>query len=508
MKVDASTVATHEFTAVRRRGYDPSEVDAVMTRVADALRTYEEQVAALQEAVEQAKQPSEAIQRMLVAAQATKDEMIAEARQQAEELRAEAFATSHELIESCKTEVSAVETETRERVLALEQEAQQRLAAAEAEADRIVDDAQATADAIEEEAEASLRAARSEADALIEEARTEAGERISRSERAATAAVEMAVAEADGVRSTAEAEAAALRDQADAEATELMVTASAEARRLTDEARTEAEEVTRTAAAETAALLTRSRTEAEDRLASAQSQADRILEHARERASEITSDAREEKDALDHRLAQLRTAVSEIEAELHGLAELALERVAVAESMFALERLEPRAAVGIVSGTAVVTAGNVASWTPVGFPPVDIEPDPAPADVVELTPAEEEAVPGEEDLPVVAEAVAEVIEMVEEAEAGVIDWGVDDLSAAEMYAATHDPSTPVPDGSGLLPEQRVELENVTIDLTGDEPVIEVSRETRNRTIYQRRTGGLRRRLEQALGGEDKPPAGG
>jgi hypothetical protein len=38
-----------------------------------------------------------------------------------------------------------------------------------------------------------------------------------------------------------------------------------------------------------------------------------------------------------------------------------------------------------------------------------------------------------------------------------------------------------------------------VDLTGDEPVVEVTHERSTSTIYQRRTGGLRRRLEEALG---------
>ncbi|NNF69180.1 MAG: hypothetical protein HKN01_05360, partial [Acidimicrobiia bacterium] len=331
------------------------------------------------------------------------------------------------------------------------------------------------------------------------------------------------------------------------EAAAVIEEAESRAVRVTAEANAGAEDTTRSAAAEAAALLTRSRTEAEDRLASAQSQAGRILEHARERAHEITVDARDEKDALERRLAQLRTAVSEIEAELHGLAELALERVAVAESMFALERLEPRAAVGVVSGTAVVTAGNVASWTPAGFPAVAFQDTP-PAQVVDLTPEDEaEAADADEEDDIdetTADEVADVIELIEsdqiEADTVVVDetdevvemvrsegsvgpdlheepwvapdtvageaepagftgWGIDDLRAAEAFAISAGEGTPIPDGSGLLPQQRTEIETVTVDLTGDEPVVEVTQERSTSTIYQRRTGGLRRRLEEALG---------
>ena len=539
MKVDASTVATHEFTAVRRRGYDPAEVDAVMARVAEALRTFEQRVTALEEELREAQEPSEAIQRMLVAAQRTKDEMVAEAQLQAEELRKEAFTTSHELIESCKAEAEQVRTESLRQAHELEARSQATLAKAEATADSIVESAEHTAEAIEAETEKMVATSHREADELLADARREAQQRVEMSERAAASALEMAVAEADDVRDQARTTSKRMLDDATFEAATMIEEAESRAKTVTAEATDEAEEVTRSAAAEAAALLTRSRTEAEDRLASAQSQAGRILEHARERALEITVDAREEKDALERRLAQLRTAVSEIEAELHGLAELALERVAVAESMFALERLEPRAAAGVVSGTAVVTAGNVASWTPAGFPAIAIDDSPPASELLELA---SDATDEEDEKDEPVDQVADVIEIGEQTDeqedapdepvpsegslgsdvdeepweapetaaneaepSGLAGWGIDDLHAAEAFASLAGVGIPLPDGSGLLPEQRTEAEAITIDLTGDEPVVEVHRDRTNQTIYQRRTGGLRRRLEEALGAvEDKP----
>ncbi|MBT8213523.1 MAG: DivIVA domain-containing protein [Acidimicrobiia bacterium] len=535
MKVDASTVAKHEFTAVRRRGYDPSEVDAVMARVAEALRTFEQRVVALEEALREAQEPSEAIQRILVAAQRTKDEMVAEAQLHAEELRKEAFTTSHELIESCKAEAEMVRTESLSKAHELQTQSQATLTEAEEAADQIVASAEHIAGAIEAETEKMVAASHQEAEELLTDARREAQQRMEMSERAATATLEMAVAEADDVRDQAQTTSQRMLDDTTSETSAMVEEAETHAATVTEQATEAAEETTRSAAAEAAAVLTRSRTEAEDRLSSSQSQAGRILEHARERALEITVDAREEKDALERRLAQLRTAVSEIEAELHGLAELALERVVVAESMFALERLEPRAAVGMVSGTAVVTAGNVASWTPAGFPSIAVEDPPPVSEVVELVSDDSDEEPSEDDEATVADHVADVIEMVEVTDvdeefdepvpsegsvghdvaeepwdapgtagnepepSGFAGWGVDDLRAAEAFAASAGLGTPIPDGSGLLPEQRTEPESLTIDLTGDEPVVEVHRDRGTQTIYQRRTGGLRRRLEEALG---------
>ena len=41
MKIEASTVKAHRFGTVRRKGYDPIEVDRVMERLVSTLQAYE-----------------------------------------------------------------------------------------------------------------------------------------------------------------------------------------------------------------------------------------------------------------------------------------------------------------------------------------------------------------------------------------------------------------------------------------------------------------------------------
>ena len=48
MRIESSTVENHRFGVARRRGYDATEVDSVMSRVADTLAQYERMISRLE----------------------------------------------------------------------------------------------------------------------------------------------------------------------------------------------------------------------------------------------------------------------------------------------------------------------------------------------------------------------------------------------------------------------------------------------------------------------------
>lgn len=189
MRISASTVAAHRFGVVRRRGYDPAEVDAAMERVSDTLHEYEQLTARLEEELRQKLEPTEALRRTFEAAERTKQEMIAEGTAEAERLRTQAEVDVASMVEDAWTEASKVrsqaedeaaemvgraahrldiaEREAERRLLQAEERAAQAQIAAEASLDesgRVVGEATARAEA---EAESLLDDARKRADALL-----------------------------------------------------------------------------------------------------------------------------------------------------------------------------------------------------------------------------------------------------------------------------------------------------------------------------------------------------
>jgi DivIVA domain-containing protein len=81
--ISASIPETHRFGRVRKNGYDPAEVDAVVQRMVDALRQYDERVTSLTEKIDAADASADAIRRTFVAAQETRDQIIVDARVEA-----------------------------------------------------------------------------------------------------------------------------------------------------------------------------------------------------------------------------------------------------------------------------------------------------------------------------------------------------------------------------------------------------------------------------------------
>lgn len=197
MMIKASTVEAHRFGMVRKKGYDPVEVDAVMERLVAALETHERVNAELQGRVSEADDSVEAVRRTYQAAQQTKRQMVTEGQEEADELVREARAEVDEMSKSARTKAGDI------------------LAAASTDAER--DRSESAAVLVESSRMAEERLAQAEADADAVRARVEgltAGAQI-RSERV----LEEATDQARTIRigATAEAEGMIERSRSDAE---------------------------------------------------------------------------------------------------------------------------------------------------------------------------------------------------------------------------------------------------------------------------------------------------
>jgi DivIVA domain-containing protein len=230
MMIKASTVEAHSFGLVRRRGYDPVEVDAVMDRLVATLETHERVNADLQAQVTEADESVEAVRRTYQAAQQTKHQMIAEGHEEADDLVREARAEADRLMKEARTnsgdilaaaatdaerarsEVAATLADSsRAAVVRLEQ-ADSAADAIRADVEGLTADAQIRSASLLEEVTLEARAIRAgataEADGMLETAR-------SQSEEKATAAESMAAQlVADARRRSEEIINAARREEA------------------------------------------------------------------------------------------------------------------------------------------------------------------------------------------------------------------------------------------------------------------------------------------------------
>ncbi len=108
--ISATVAGSHRFGTVRRRGYDPAEVDAVVERLTDALAASQDRVQALERRLEESEVSAAAISRTLAVVEATKVQMIDEAGAEATAIVTAAHkeaATVAGLAESLGWEVSA-----------------------------------------------------------------------------------------------------------------------------------------------------------------------------------------------------------------------------------------------------------------------------------------------------------------------------------------------------------------------------------------------------------------
>jgi len=177
MKIEASTVEAHRFARVRRKGYDPVEVDRVMDRLISTLKTHEHDTSVLEERVALADDSVDAIRRTFAAAQRTRDEMINEGVARAAIIVDDANGEATQIVENARSEAEAMMFERDEAMVRAHSEAAARMAEAEAVSYRLLLDGEmARSDAVTL-TERALERNDSEVHAMITEATVEA-ERI------------------------------------------------------------------------------------------------------------------------------------------------------------------------------------------------------------------------------------------------------------------------------------------------------------------------------------------
>ncbi len=166
--INATVAGSHRFGTVRKHGYDPAEVDAVVERLADALSASNDRIQVLEQRLEESSVSSSAIARTLAAVEVTKDEIIAEAEAEADRIREAARAEAEDVVglsSSLEAELAA----RRDAILseaytyADEVMAEAHAKASEQEirsariASEIIEDSTRTASAIKEESETAAR---------------------------------------------------------------------------------------------------------------------------------------------------------------------------------------------------------------------------------------------------------------------------------------------------------------------------------------------------------------
>lgn len=227
--ISASAADAHRFGRVRRNGYDPAEVDAVVSRLVETLQKYEDRMGSLENRLSEADASADAIRRTFVAAEKTRDEILDAARAQAQSITDGARGEADELLAAARSSAADSTERAREEVDRLTELAEHLelemastragiLAEAQSEADRLVEEAESLA---AERAAAAAEQVRAETEADLVAAR----ERKRRSDLAARATA-IAIA-----RLRMEAELGADRLVEDAEARAATIVADAERER-------------------------------------------------------------------------------------------------------------------------------------------------------------------------------------------------------------------------------------------------------------------------------------
>jgi len=174
MKIESSTVEAHRFGSVRRKGYDPVEVDRVMERLVATLRSYEEDTDVLETRVREADDSVEAIRRTFAAAQRTREEMIAEGNDKSVQIVQDARRLADELSEKTRTEIERMQFDRDKVILAAHQEWVDRVSDAEDTSfDLLLKAEVARSSAVSEKAKI-LDISKRAADARVEQATEEA----------------------------------------------------------------------------------------------------------------------------------------------------------------------------------------------------------------------------------------------------------------------------------------------------------------------------------------------
>ncbi|NHZ71189.1 MAG: DivIVA domain-containing protein [Proteobacteria bacterium] len=150
--ISVSAAENHRFGRVRKNGYDPAEVDAVVARLIESLHSYEERTEKLEERLAEADASADAIRRTFITAERTRDEILSEATAEAEEMVARA-----------RSEAADLRSEAESLKIEIASERENALAEASAEAGRLMLEAEKSAAQRSVEAQEELRAARRDA---------------------------------------------------------------------------------------------------------------------------------------------------------------------------------------------------------------------------------------------------------------------------------------------------------------------------------------------------------
>jgi DivIVA domain-containing protein len=174
--ISASAADAHRFGHVKKNGYDPAEVDAVVARLVETLKSLETKNETLEERLAEADASADAIRRTFLAAEATRDEIVSDARTEA-----------HGIVESARGDADQLIVSTQNQALEIQ-------AVAETEAERITEMANGLEAEVAVKRDAMLTEAYDQAEAVVAEAEGAAAAR----ELAAAEEADAMVAEVRG----------------------------------------------------------------------------------------------------------------------------------------------------------------------------------------------------------------------------------------------------------------------------------------------------------------------
>lgn len=176
--INAAGADAHRFGRVRRNGYDPTEVDAVVARLVEELRLYESRTAKLEDRLSEADASADAIRRTFIAAEQTRDEIVSSAREKATTITDAAQSEAEEILSTARSQSADITASAEADAQATAEIASRLEAEVAKRREELLADAEAQAETLlaKAEGEASDRIASTavEKDALLEEARTAA----------------------------------------------------------------------------------------------------------------------------------------------------------------------------------------------------------------------------------------------------------------------------------------------------------------------------------------------
>lgn len=187
--IHSSAIEGHHFLATRRRGYDPAEVDAVIARLVETLRKYEERdetpqggpsaVADLR-VIKSEREPDHTSQAMVEEALAEAEERLESVNRESAAKLADAEEEAARLVELARAEAANLLSRRNARAEELITSA---LSEVKALRSRVLRETNEYRAGKKTEASALVRTAQLQADRMIEDARHEAGSILGRARR-------------------------------------------------------------------------------------------------------------------------------------------------------------------------------------------------------------------------------------------------------------------------------------------------------------------------------------